>query len=76
MTITENKTALNTNDNATVYVVDAYGYYPEVLVSDEDGKEFFVKYGDLLQCETPETEKEAEEAWLQSDRESVWLREA
>ena len=50
-----NKTALNTRNNATVHVIDADEYSPEVLVA--------------------KTKEDAEYAWLQEEREIVWLRE-
>lgn len=68
MNIIENKSALLTTDNSTVYVVDAYGFYPEVLVSDDDGREFFVKYGDLEQDELIESEEEKEESFLREEK--------
>ena len=70
-----NKTTLNTRNNATVHVIDADKYYPEVLVSDEDGGEFFVTDSDLHQHEVAKTKEDAEYAWLQEEREIVWLRE-
>jgi hypothetical protein len=68
MNIIENKSALLTTDNSTVYVVDAYGFFPEALVMDEDGHEFFVRYHDLKQDPIEETKSEKEDRRLQEEK--------
>ena len=72
--IIENREAL-VNGEEKVFVIDAYGGYPNVLVLDEHRATRYVDYGSLTQEPVEETKQEREDAELQRERESCYRRE-